>query len=144
MADYEQNGELSVRTADLEGSKAWCHLMYALHAFSAAGGISVSATVVGAFLFSTPSIIAIILNYITRGNVRGTWLESHWRWQLRTFWFAVMWGLVAIFVTVMLIASLAGIIIYWLPMAVVGVWIGYRVIRGWLALIDKRPMPVPD
>ena len=49
------------------------------------------ATVVGAFLTGWPSIIAVILNYVKRGDVRGTWLESHFRWQIRTFWFGLLW-----------------------------------------------------
>ena len=53
-----------------------------------------AATVVGSFLFGWPSIIAVILNYIKRGEARGTWLESHFRWQIRTFWFAVLWCLI--------------------------------------------------
>jgi uncharacterized membrane protein len=139
MADYEQNGEPVAVTRDLGGSIAWCHVMYALHAVSAAGGVLGAATIVGSFLFGWPSIIAVILNYITRGNVHGTWLESHWRWQLRTFWLAAAWALGAL----VLALTIIGIPVAWVIVAFLGLWLLYRVIRGWLALFDKRAMPVP-
>jgi uncharacterized membrane protein len=139
MADYEQNGEPRAVVPDLDGSKAWCHLMYALHAFAAFGGLFGAAGVVVGFLFGGSSVIAVILNYITRGNVRGTWLESHWRWQLRTFWLAAAWVLGA----VVLFFTFVGIPFALIIWAVLSVWVLYRVIRGWLALLDKRGMPVP-
>ena len=69
----------------------WTQAIYALHAFSLLTGILGAATVVGAFLTGWPSIIAVILNYVKRGETRGTWLESHFRWQIRTFWFGLLW-----------------------------------------------------
>lgn len=116
------------------------HLIYGLHALSVVIGIAGSATVVGAFVFGLPSIVAVILNYVKRGDVRGTYLESHFSWQIRTFWWAVLWGLLALVFTLLLIITIIGILVYWLPVAIVGVWIGYRVIRGWLALKDRRPI----
>jgi uncharacterized membrane protein len=112
--------------------------MYGLHAASLITGIIGAATVVGAFLTGWPSIIAVILNYVKRSEVRGTWLESHFRWQIRTFWFGVLWvALCLLFV----VATLGiGILIAWLPLGVVGLWFIYRVGRGWLALVDHRPM----
>ena len=67
------------------------HVIYGLHAFSLLTGIVGAATVVGAFLTGWPSIIAVILNYVKRSEVRGTWLQSHFRWQIRTFWFGLLW-----------------------------------------------------
>jgi uncharacterized membrane protein len=138
MADYDQDGEI-VRSGNLEGSKAWCHIMYGLHALSALSGILTSATIIGAFVFGWPSIIAVIINYVTRGNVRGTWLESHWRWQLRSFWYAALWLLVAGLLTITLI----GIPFAWIVIALTGLWVLYRVIRGWIALTERRVMPLP-
>ena len=114
------------------------HLIYGLHAFSLLIGIIGAATVVGAFLTGWPSIVAVIINYVKRGDVRGTWLESHFRWQIRTFWYGALWiGLCALFV----IATFGiGILIAWLPIVIVSVWFIYRVVRGWLALRDRRPM----
>ncbi len=67
------------------------HVIYGLHAASLITGIIGAATVVGAFLTGWPSIIAVILNYAKRSEARGTWLESHFRWQIRTFWFGLLW-----------------------------------------------------
>jgi uncharacterized membrane protein len=116
----------------------WAQIIYGLHAFSLLTGILGAATVVGAFLTGWPSIIAVILNYVRRSEARGTWLESHFRWQIRTFWFGLLWiSLCVLFV----IATLGiGILIAWLPMALVGLWFIYRIVRGWLALSDGRPL----
>jgi uncharacterized membrane protein len=114
------------------------HVIYALHALSVVIGVAGSASVVSSFVFGLPSIVAVILNYIKRGDVRGTYLDSHFSWQIRTFWWAVLWGVIALLVTLVLIVSIVGILIYWLPIVVVGLWIGYRVIRGWLALKEGR------
>jgi uncharacterized membrane protein len=116
----------------------WTHAIYGLHAFSLLTGILGAATVIGAFLTGWPSIIAVILNYVKRSEVRGTWLESHFRWQIRTFWFGVLWVSLCV---VFIVGTLGiGLLIVWLPLLVVGVWFVYRIARGWLALKDRRPM----
>lgn len=138
MADYEPNGAL-VRANNLAGALAWCHIMYGLHALSALSGIISSATIIGAFVFGWPSIIAVIVNYVTRGNVRDTWLDTHWRWQLRTFWFAALWLLVAGLLAITLIGIPAAILVIFIT----GLWVLYRVIRGWIALLNRRPVTVP-
>ena len=114
------------------------HVIYALHAFSLVTGIVGAATVVGAFLTGWPSIIAVILNYVKRSEVRGTWLESHFRWQIRTFWFGLLWvTLCGLFI----VGTLGlGLIVVWLPLSLVGLWFIYRIARGWLRLKDHRPM----
>ena len=117
---------------DLDGPRAWCHVMYGLHAVSAVSGVLSAATVVGAFVFGWPSIIAVIINYVTGDRVRGTWLATHWRWQLRPFWFAAL-----------LVITLIGIPAAFLVIVGAGLWVLYRVIRGWLALLDRRGMPQP-
>ena len=116
----------------------WTKVVYALHAFSLLTGILGTATLVGAFLTGWPSIIAVILNYIKRSQVRHTWLESHFQWQIRTFWFGLLWiALCGIFI----LATLGvGLLFVWLPITLVGVWFVYRVVRGWVTLGDVRPM----
>jgi len=111
-------------------------LIYALHALSLVIGIIGTATVVGAFLFGWPSIIAVIINYVKRGDVHGTWLETHFRWQIRTFWFALLWFVIG----AMLFATFIGIpfaLGVWLA---TGLWAIYRIARGWLALRDGKAM----
>jgi uncharacterized membrane protein len=118
----------------------WTNVIYALHAASLLTGILGAATVVGAFLIGWPSIIAVILNYVKRSDVRGTWLESHFRWQIRTFWWGLLWVCLC-FGFVVLTLGL-GLIIAWLPLTIVGLWFIYRVARGWMALNDRKAMPV--
>ena len=117
---------------------SWTQAIYALHAISLLLGIVGTATVVGAFLLGWPSIIAVILNYVKRGAVRGTWLESHFRWQIRTFWFGLLWvSLCVLFI----VGTLGvGILIAWLPLAGISVWFVYRVVRGWMALSARMAM----
>ena len=117
---------------------SWTQAIYALHAFSLLTGILGTATVVGAFLTGWPSIIAVILNYVKRGDVRGTWLESHFRWQIRTFWFGLLW--ISLCVAFIIMTFGLGLLVAWLPMGFVGLWFIYRVARGWIALSDGQPM----
>ena len=126
-----------------EGLIAWTHVIYALHALAVLIGATSAATIVGAFVFGVPSIIAVILTYVKRSDAKGTFLESHFSWCLRTFWFAVIWGIGATVLTLILIATIVGILVAWLPILVLGVWVAYRVIRGWLALKDGKAMPLP-
>ena len=72
-------------------------------------GIAGTATVVGSFIGSVPSIVAVILNYVKRGDARGTWAESHYRWQIRTFWYALLWFLVGWALIVTLVGALVGV-----------------------------------
>ncbi|HPT48834.1 MAG TPA: hypothetical protein PKZ22_01335 [Accumulibacter sp.] len=123
---------------DLDGARAWCHVIYGLHALAVVVGVTGAATVAGAFVFGVPSLLAVVLNYVKRGEVRGTWLDSHYRWQIRTFWFTSLWLLVY----GLLVITIVGIPVAWALIAVLGLWVSYRVIRGWLALADRRPLVV--
>src|SRR5215207_7321335 len=116
----------------------WTQLIYILHAFSLLTGILGAATVVGAFLTGWPSIIAVILNYVQRGEVRGTWLESHFRWQIRTIWYGLLWVSLCVLFVIMTLGI--GIIVAWFPLAVVSLWFVYRIARGWIALNNHRLM----
>jgi uncharacterized membrane protein len=95
---------------------------------------------VGYFICGLPSIVAVIMNYARRSDTRGTFLESHFRWQIRTFWFAVLWALVIGAVTFPLWLVLIGIPMTFVGFGILGIWIIYRVLRGWMALRDRRPM----
>src|SRR5215467_2549349 len=123
-----------------ESLVTWTHAIYALHALSLIIGIIGVATVAGAFLFEWPSIIAVILNYVKRNGARGTWLESHFRWQIRTFWWGLLW--VALCLAFVVATLGVGLLIAWLPLMVVGFWFIYRIVKGWLRLVDRRPLDV--
>ena len=116
----------------------WTTLIYALHAFSLVTGILGTASVIGAFLTGWPSIVAVVLNYVKRGDVSGTWLDSHFRWQIRTFWFGALWVVLCGALVVLTLG--VGLIVVWLPLAIVALWFVYRIAHGWLRLSARRPM----
>ena len=116
-----------------QGLVTLTHVIYALHAFSALTGILSPALILTAFLTGWPSIIAVILNYVKRSEVRGTWLDSHFSWQIRTFWFALLWLLIG--------GVLALVLVGFVVLFAVGVWVLYRIIRGWLALSSQKVLP---
>lgn len=114
------------------------HVIYGLHAFTVVTGLLSPMLIVTAFLTGWPSILAVVLNYIKRGEARDTYLESHFRWQIRTFWFALLWVVVAW----LLVFTLIGIPLAIAVVSIAGLWVLYRVARGWLRLNDKLAMPV--
>ena len=121
-----------------EALVTYTHVIYALHALAVLIGLSTFHTIVGSFVGGLPSIVAVIMNYARRSATRGTYLESHFRWQIRTFWYALLWAVVC----GLAMLTIIGIPLALLGLAALGIWIAYRVIRGWLALKDGRPMYV--
>jgi len=88
------------------------------------------------FLLTVTFIAAIIINYVKKDDVAGTWVASHFRWQVRTFWFALLW-------------SAFGAILFFLGIGYfiligVAIWVIYRIAKGWLALADGKPMYLED
>jgi uncharacterized membrane protein len=134
-ADYSRSADPSLVT--------YTHVIYALHALSVLiGAMSAAATVVGAFILGVPSIVAVVMNYVRRSDTTGTYLESHFSWQNRTFWFAVLWIVIAGLVSMPLVLLLGlGIFTFLAAAFAIGLWVIYRVVRGWLALRDGKPMP---
>ena len=88
--------EVTQQVLPSDGMVKLTHVLYGLHAFSALMGALGPMFIVTAFLTGWPSIIAVIINYVKRSDVRGTWLDSHFGWQLRTFWYAVLWAIIAL------------------------------------------------
>ncbi len=93
-------------------------IIYALYAASFLVGITV--------------IFAIIINYVKKEDVAGTFLESHFRWQIRTFWFGLLWSVVG--AVTFLIA------IGWFVLIANAIWFIYRIVKGWLRLNENKPM----
>jgi uncharacterized membrane protein len=116
------------------------HIVYALHALGLVLGAFGAASVIGSFLFGWPSIIAVIINYVKRSDVRGTWLESHFTWQIRTFWFALLWAVVVGLVSLPFTLIIIGFGMFALGMALLGFWAIYRIARGWLRLNAHQAM----
>lgn len=139
MADPIPAGGASGAAAPQPSLISYTHWMYALHATSALMGVFTSATVIGTFVFGIPSIIAVVMNYVKRDEARGTWLESHFSWQLRTFWFALLAFIaIGLFSLPLVLLLGLGILTWMLGAFLVGIWIIYRVARGWLRLKDGK------
>ena len=125
------------------GLTEYTHWIYALHALSVVLGLVTAHSVAVRFAFGLPSIVAVIMNYARRAETHGTWIESHFRWQIRTFWYAWLWIFVASIVSMPFMLIVVGFWFYMLGLGIIGIWIIYRVLRGWLALREGRPMPLP-
>jgi len=136
MADIDEETQTVVPS---EGLVTLTHVIYGLHAFSAITGLVSAAFIVTAFLSGWPSIIAVIINYAKRSEVHGTYLDSHFGWQIRTFWYAVLWFVIG----AVLIATILGMVIGVPLLLVAGLWVLYRIARGWITLADRKPMPLP-
>lgn len=131
--DFERTPDPSLLT--------YTHLIYALHALSVLVGVVGAASIVGSFIFGVPSIVAVIMNYARRREVAGTWLESHFSWQIRTFWWALGWSIIVLVVSAPLMLVIIGFATAVIGLLLIGAWVLYRVVRGWLALRDLRPLP---
>ena len=87
------------------------------------------------------ALAAIIVGAFTRDSVRGTYLESHYSWLSRTFWWGLLWIVICGIITTILVITVIGLIVAWVPFTLLFLWYLYRVIRGWLLLNDGKPAP---
>lgn len=114
------------------------NVVYALHTVAIVIGIVGAATVIGSFIGSLPSLLAVVLNYVKRSDARGTWAATHYRWQIRTFWFALLWALLGWVLVFTIVGAVVGVPI----LIALTLWLIYRIGRGWLRLRDRQPMYV--
>ena len=133
--------DVIIQDDTLRSQQRTLHIVYALHALGLGLGAFGAATVVGSFLFGWPSIIAVVLSYIERDKVRGTWLASHVDWAIRTFWIALVWSLAVFLLSLPLMLVAVGFATLPLGLFLLGVWAIYRIARGWLRLKDGQAMP---
>ena len=117
-------------------------VVYALHSLSIIIGIVTGASVITAFLFGWPSIAAVVLNYVMRSEARGTYVDSHFSWQIRTFWYAMLWAVVVWLVGLLLAVVLVGFAIWQFGFIIMSIWVAYRIIRGWVRLVNGQPMNI--
>ena len=115
-------------------------LVYILHGLSIVIGLMTGATIISAFLFGWPSIAAVILNYIMAPDARGTFLQSHFSWQIRTFWYGMIWTDLVAIVGVLLTPFVIGPFVWLIGFVVLGIWVAYRIVVGWLRLRQYRPV----
>ena len=113
---------LPFRLSVPENDKLAIHVVYTLFALSV--------------VFQIPGMLGVILAYLKRGEVAGTYLETHVAWQIRTFW---LWLLMVVagWLTVILLVG-------WLILLAAHLWLIWRIVKGWLVLIDERPIDRPE
>jgi len=128
------------RTVDAS-LRQYTNLIYALHALAVLIGVLTHARITHTFIFGVPSLVAVIMNYVRRKDAEGTAFAPHFRWQIRTFWFAVLWYFIIVILSLPLMLALIGFITLRLGLALLAVWVVYRLVRGWLALRDGKPLP---
>ena len=124
---YGSNGSNGSNEKDVSSSVTVTHIMYDLHALAP-------------FTMWTLAIVAMIIGLVKRDDVRGTWLDSHYDYLSRTFWWGILWAVLAwaTFWILGLVTFGIGMMVLWvLPVAVL-VWDLYRVVKGWLRLNDKK------
>lgn len=124
------------------GTRIVAHIVYGLHSLSILAGLLTGATIAGAFIFSWPSVLAVILNYVFRGDAEGTYAESHFAWQIRTFWLAALFLLLILLGGTILMFVGIGIFVFWIGFLVLGIWVAYRIIYGWLRLSRHEALPL--
>jgi len=114
----------SGKTSDeLASLKTITTVVYALQALS--------------FAFGVTALVGLIINYVKRDDVAGTLYESHFNWQIRTFWWGLLWGVLG---SILIFAFGLGLVVLF----VAWIWAIYRVVKGWLKLNDGKPvMPSP-
>ncbi|WP_142805341.1 hypothetical protein [Tepidiphilus sp. J10] len=104
--------------AKLREAKKWATIVYALYAASLILGVTY--------------LVGIIVNYVKYPDVRGTWVESHFLWQRRTFWYSLLWFVIGALTSFMAVGMIV--------LVISGVWVIYRIVKGWIALSDGKPM----
>lgn len=122
MSDTWNTGQPQPQPArspeELQGLKTVTTVVYALQALS--------------FLWGITAIVGVIINYVKREDARGTVYESHFDWQIRTFWWALAWLVVGVVLAILVVGVLV-LFVAW-------IWMIYRVVKGWLKLIDGKPV----
>jgi uncharacterized membrane protein len=119
----------------------YTHVIYALHLTSVLIGVLGAATIIGSFLLGIPSIVGLVMNYARRRDAVGTVLESHFRWQIRTFWWAAGWSLLILAISAPLMLIMVGFLTAPIGLLILGIWVVYRVLRGWTTLRALQPLP---
>ena len=139
----EGSSRESIKQEPLSGTDTVAHIVYCLHSISILIGLlTAGLSIAGAFVFSAPSILAVIINYIFRSDASGTWLESHFSWQIRTFWYALLWLVVLYLVSLPLVFFGIGVFVFIAGMLVLGIWVAWRILSGWRCLVFHCEMPL--
>jgi uncharacterized membrane protein len=118
MEQHDKAPDSVVNTAGEHSARQLATLVYALQASS--------------FLVGVTLIAAVVVNYIKRDEMAGTWIESHFRWQIRTFWFCLLWSAIGV--------ALLVVVVGFFILGATGIWLVYRIAKGWISLSEGKPM----
>ena len=118
MNDVIDTGAAAKSPEEVASLKNITQVVYALQALS--------------FLWGVTAIIGVVINYVKRDDVRGTLLENHFNWQIRTFWWGLLWGVIG-FALIFVFVGFFILFAAW-------VWMIYRVVKGWLKLNENKPV----
>lgn len=119
--EHEPASPAPTPAKDLGPEKNWTTAVYALQALALIP-----------LALGVTYLVAVIINYVKIDDVRGTWLESHFRWQIRTFWYSVIWGVLG-WLTIFIFVG-------FVVLGVASVWVVYRIIKGWIRLSENKAM----
>jgi uncharacterized membrane protein len=133
MADYPAPASTNSRTESRQPPATGALVAYILFGIAALVGFA------GHGFLSVVGIVGVILAYVSRGDSRGTWVESHLTWLIRTFWWSLLWNVLG--GLVVLGTLFLGYPIAWVIWVATAIWVIYRVIRGFLLFNDRRPIP---
>jgi uncharacterized membrane protein len=114
--------------AGQEPSDTPIHILYLLHGLAP-------------FTAWILAVIAVFVGAVKRDDYRGSWLDTHISWLARTFWWGLLWIVIASLLTFVMIVTVILIVVAWMPFTALFIWYLYRVVRGWLLLNDKKPAP---
>lgn len=115
--------------AGQEPSDTPIHILYLLHGLAP-------------FTAWILAVIAVFVGAVKRDDYRGSWLDTHISWLARTFWWGLLWIVIASLLTFLMIVTVILIVVAWMPFTALFIWYLYRVVRGWLLLNDKKPAPL--
>ena len=118
------SAQLPSQPQSIEEPRTLTHVLYALHTVTWFSG--------GIF-----SVIAIIINLVKSPDLPNAFYRSHWRWQARTFWMALLAFVVTFPLWLFILPG-------WIAWCLIGLWYLYRCLRGWINFNDGRPMPSPE
>ena len=142
MAQFPPPQSSVVVTHDAQAPTMAVLIAYLLFGLAALIQIGGSGIAVPAPLLTFIGIIGVVVAYVKRGDSRGTWVESHLTWLIRTFWWSTAWALIGWVLLVLLAIVLIGFALGPLIWAITAVWVLYRVVKGVLYYKDQRPMPL--
>jgi uncharacterized membrane protein len=133
MADYPAAASTNSTTESRQPPATGALVAYILFGIAALVGFA------GHGFLSLVGIVGVVVAYVSRGDLRGTWAESHLTWLIRTFWWSLLWNVIG--GVVVLGTLFLGYPIAWVIWVATAIWVIYRVVRGFLLFNDRRPIP---